>query len=130
MLVDLGKFKPVNDDFGHQVGDAVLQKVAGVFRQHCRRSDVVARWGGDEFAVLMIDPVDRESTGRTADRLIAEIGRRMMVRGHEVRIGASVGVAFYPDDGSDEDDLTLKARCCALSGKRQGAQHLLLLDRR
>jgi diguanylate cyclase (GGDEF)-like protein/PAS domain S-box-containing protein len=120
LLVDLDRFKPVNDDFGHQVGDAVLQRVAEVFRQHCRRSDVVARWGGDEFAVLMIDPVDRESAGRTADRLIAEISRHMVVRGHEVRIGASVGVAVYPDDGSNEDDLTLKADVAFYRAKDKG----------
>ena len=120
LLVDLDKFKPVNDDFGHQVGDGVLQEVADILQQNFRRTDVVARWGGDEFAILMINPADRETIRRSADRLIAEISRPMMVRGDEVRIGASVGVAVYPDDGSDEDDLTFKADSALYQAKGAG----------
>lgn len=120
LLLDLDRFKPVNDEFGHQVGDGLLQRVADIFRQQCRKTDILARWGGDEFAILMIDPDDRESIGRTAGRIIAEVGRPMVVRGHEVRIGASIGVAVYPDDGSDEDELTFKADAALYHAKRSG----------
>lgn len=120
ILVDLDKFKPVNDEFGHQAGDAVLRNVADVLRRNFRRTDVVARWGGDEFAILMINPDNRETINRVADRLIADIGQPMTVRGHTVRIGASVGVAVYPDDGSDEDDLTFKADSALYRAKDAG----------
>lgn len=120
LLFDLDKFKPVNDNLGHQVGDGVLKAVAAILRQHCREADVVVRWGGDEFAILLIDPEDRDSIAKAAGRIIAEIGRPMVVRGREVHIGTSAGVAVYPDDGRDEDDLTFKADSALYQAKNMG----------
>lgn len=120
LLLDLDKFKPVNDTFGHQVGDSVLRSVAETLRQCCRETDVVARLGGDEFAVLMINPDDRDNIARSAGRIIAHIARPMVVRGREVRIDASVGISIYPDDGRDEDDLTFKADSALYRAKSKG----------
>lgn len=120
LLVDLDRFKPVNDELGHQVGDEVLQRVAEIFRRRCRKADVVARWGGDEFAILLTGPDDREAIARAADGIISDIGRTMVVGGHDVQIGASIGVAVYPDDGCDEDDLTFKADSALYKAKAEG----------
>ncbi len=120
LLLDLDNFKPVNDTFGHQVGDGVLQGLAAVFRRHCRETDVVARWGGDEFAILMINAGDRDAIASFAGHILAEIGRHMIVRGCEVQIGACVGIAVFPDDGRTEDDLTSKADSALYQAKSQG----------
>lgn len=120
LLFDLDKFKPVNDTLGHQVGDGVLKSVAEILRKHCRETDVAVRWGGDEFAILMIAPDSHDGIARTAGRVITEIGRPMVVRGHEVHVGTSVGIAVYPDDGLDEDDLTFKADSALYRAKAKG----------
>ena len=120
LLIDLDRFKSVNDKYGHQVGDGVLQRVADIFRQNCRKTDILARWGGDEFAILLLHPADRESVARIAVRIITEISRPMVIRGHEVRIGASIGVATYPEDGSDEDKLTFNADIALFQAKKDG----------
>lgn len=120
LMIDLDRFKPVNDQFGHQVGDGVLQRVGQLFQKHCRKTDIISRWGGDEFAILLVDPDDRASIGATAARLITEISRPMVVEDHAVCIGASIGVAVYPDDGSDEDELTFKADAALYKSKSLG----------
>lgn len=120
LMIDLERFKPVNDEFGHQAGDGVLQRVAQIFLENCSNADIVSRWGGDEFAILLVDPEDRTSIAATAARLVSEISRAMVVDGHPVRIGASIGVAVYPDDGSDEDELTFKADSALYQSKAMG----------
>ncbi len=119
-LFDLDTFKPVNDTLGHQVGDGVLKAVADILKRHCRQTDVAVRWGGDEFAILMIDPGGPEAIAKSVGRIITEIGRPMMVRDHEVQIGTSVGIAVYPDDGLDEDELTFNADSALYRAKGKG----------
>ncbi|WAB82939.1 diguanylate cyclase [Microcella daejeonensis] len=104
VLLDLDRFKPVNDRHGHVIGDGVLIEVAARMTGVLRRDDMVARLGGDEFVLVLDDLDPSDALARVAgvlDRLHAEIARPIAVSGGEVRIDASAGIAVYPADGRD-----------------------------
>jgi diguanylate cyclase (GGDEF)-like protein/PAS domain S-box-containing protein len=106
MFLDLDNFKNINDSLGHDAGDRLLQAVAHRVLQTTRSSDTVARLGGDEFAVLM-EGVERSSeVGRVADALIAALNMPFQLDGREVRVGASVGVAFSAAEAGAEELLS------------------------
>jgi diguanylate cyclase (GGDEF)-like protein len=96
LLIDLDRFKCINDTLGHAAGDEVLQKVARQLAQRCRRSDVLARLGGDEFAVLLHE-VDAASAQLVADELRTAIKENAQLRDHQVQITASIGVAILDE---------------------------------
>jgi diguanylate cyclase (GGDEF)-like protein len=100
LMLDLDSFKPVNDRFGHADGDRVLRSVAATIRTYVRTNDIVARYGGDEFVVLMPD-TPGEQAQEVARRVVNGIAARRheLSDGAEVRVWASAGLAVYPDDG-------------------------------
>jgi diguanylate cyclase (GGDEF)-like protein len=100
VMIDLDDFKLVNDAHGHQAGDRVLRAIAGCLRQSVRAGDVVARYGGDEFVVLMPDTAEREARA-VAQRAAAAVAglRHPMADGTEIRVTCSVGLALHPRDG-------------------------------
>src|SRR5207244_4464767 len=98
-------FKVVNDSFGHAVGDQLLQLVADRLVHAVREGDVVARIGGDEFAVLLADPVEREVVLAIADRILAELTEPFLLDAGPVAIGASIGVALRHAGASATDDM-------------------------
>lgn len=120
MLLDLDRFKAVNDTCGHQVGDSVLRAVSAVFQHHSRDSDVVARIGGDEFAILIAFPESRDDVEKLAVRISEKISQIRYIDGHEVKIGVSIGVAMVPEDGVVESDLMRKADMAMYEAKRSG----------
>ncbi|MCF8479610.1 MAG: diguanylate cyclase [Rhodospirillum sp.] len=120
MLLDLDHFKTINDTYGHVVGDEVLQKVAACCVDACRDTDVVARLGGDEFAVLLVHPNERESVEKVAQKILEALQKPMAFQGHSVQVGASIGIAFYPDDGLSDDDLIKKADSALYGAKGSG----------
>jgi len=99
LYVDLDRFKPVNDTWGHPVGDQLLQAVAARFLALVRPMDLVARVGGDEFVVVLGGMPGRAAAEQVADKLVATAARPFDLGGRRVLIGASVGVAFAGDDG-------------------------------
>ena len=107
-LIDLNDFKRVNDLHGHTLGDRVLQVVAQRFRKAARPTDLLARLGGDEFAVLSYD-LDRDAALAVGLRFIATLDSEIIVGGHAHDVGASIGVALIPDDGSTAEDIIHKA---------------------
>lgn len=117
VMVDLDRFKPVNDSLGHPVGDALLCIVAQRLRSAVREEDVVARLGGDEFAVLLRVGATAE---RLAERIVDLLGRPYLVDGHLVTISASVGVAAGPRDGADATTLIRNADLALLDAKGAG----------
>jgi diguanylate cyclase (GGDEF)-like protein/PAS domain S-box-containing protein len=102
LLVDLDGFKQVNDSLGHDAGDRLLQEVARRFRDVVRASDTVARFGGDEFALLLEDITEHEAVA-FAQRLLDHLGTPVAIAGREVVLGASVGVVLSPGSGQSEE---------------------------
>lgn len=121
MLLDLDKFKPVNDTFGHQTGDGLLIAVAEILRKSCREIDIVARLGGDEFAILLLHPVDVDAIKIVASRIIENINKPFMVLGKQVSVGISIGIAQYPIDGVNSEDLIHKADKAMYRAKNLGS---------
>ena len=109
LLLDLDRFKQVNDTFGHHCGDRLLQHVADRLRQALRASDVPARLGGDEFAVLVPPGAGSEEPEVLADRLTELIGRPYDLDARQVEIGVSIGLARFPPDGHDPLELLVRA---------------------
>ncbi|HDP89695.1 MAG TPA: sensor domain-containing diguanylate cyclase [Thioalkalivibrio sp.] len=121
LYVDLDGFKAINDDHGHQAGDAVLCKVAWRLRQSVREMDTVARIGGDEFAVIITGVRSPEVAFQIADKVLGELAQPLPVRdAHDISLGASIGVAFYPADARSCDELLRKADQAMYRVKREG----------
>ncbi|RZK96937.1 MAG: EAL domain-containing protein, partial [Methylobacterium sp.] len=120
LLVDLDRFKPVNDTLGHAIGDALLAKVAERLSATLRPCDTVARIGGDEFVVVQRGVTDLEETRVLARRIVDLIGRTYMIEGQLLTIGASVGVAVAPRDGTDADRLLKCADLALYRAKLEG----------
>ena len=109
LFIDLDKFKPINDTYGHGVGDVLLKQAAGRMQSHLRNSDTVARIGGDEFVVLLrkVDtPTDALGVGQKIAHAFEE---PFEINGHSLSVSVSIGAAIYPHDGTDEIELTKHA---------------------
>jgi diguanylate cyclase (GGDEF)-like protein len=120
MFLDLDRFKPVNDDFGHAVGDLLLREVANRL-QHCKReSDTAARLGGDEFVVLLPRVDNDEGALVVAHKILQALAQPFDIAGHTFYISASIGVAFYPDHGTDEKTLMKNADAAMYDAKKNG----------
>jgi len=100
--IDLDDFKPVNDSYGHAVGDAVLKEIGGRLKSTLRASDTVARIGGDEFIAVIKDVTSRATLNRMARKLLSVIADPVTVKEHEeITLGASIGISIFPDDHSE-----------------------------
>lgn len=119
MFIDLNRFKPINDTLGHRIGDLLLQQVAERFRSVLRENDVIARLGSDEFAVALLDIKQHFHTGLVAQKMLATLESVFHVDGHELRLGASIGISIYPQDGSEAEELLQKADIAMFKAKRQ-----------
>lgn len=120
LMIDLDKFKPVNDALGHHAGDQLLSAVGARLRASIRKSDVVARIGGDEFMVVLNDKVSHGLACRLAEKLLHSLARQFTIGAHRVRIAGSIGLAFYPDDGLCVDELMINADSAMYQAKMRG----------
>jgi diguanylate cyclase (GGDEF)-like protein len=118
LAIDLDGFKVVNDSLGHGGGDVVLQQISGRLLEAVRESDTVARWGGDEFTILLAGATD-ESASALARKLQRTITSPVRVAGQLAVVGATIGVAAYPEAGSDLQALLSSADRAMYRGKRE-----------
>ncbi|HSJ48479.1 MAG TPA: GGDEF domain-containing protein [Gammaproteobacteria bacterium] len=121
MIMDLNGFKQVNDRHGHQVGDMLLHQVAVRMLASKRRGDILARLGGDEFGMLLPGMTSREESGFVAEKLAALLAEPFQLGTQECRVGLSIGIAFYPDDAVDPDNLISQADAAMYEAKRSGS---------
>jgi diguanylate cyclase (GGDEF)-like protein len=120
LWIDLDNFKSVNDSFGHPAGDALLRTVSSRLKHCVRAGDTLARLGGDEFAVVQTGLANPADGGRLASRIVAALSEPIELPGHQVAIGASIGIAIAPEDASDPDELLKKADMALYRTKREG----------
>lgn len=120
MLIDLDRFKQVNDTMGHPAGDELLKQVAGRLQRVVGDNVELGRIGGDEFQVIMPDQEDRGDLGELAERIIQMVSQPYSINGMRAVIGASVGIAVAPYDGIDQDELVKAADLALYSAKGGG----------
>ncbi|HEX2541875.1 MAG TPA: EAL domain-containing protein [Caldimonas sp.] len=119
LFIDLDGFKPVNDTYGHSIGDLVLEQVGQRLKALSRGKDVVARVGGDEFLLLLTNVASQEGVVNVSDRLIKGLSQPYTAEGREVMISCSVGIAMYPD-GCSHAKLIARADAAMYASKRSG----------
>jgi len=120
LFIDLDGFKAVNDTLGHEAGDLVLKEVAKRLRDCVRKPDTVARLGGDEFIVI-IEHQNVKNATIVSERIVSSLSQPITVPGGDANIGASIGVAFFPNDGKTETEL-LKAADKAMYTVKKGGK--------
>jgi len=121
LMLDLDRFKAVNDSLGHQAGDALLQQVAERITGQLRDVDMVARLGGDEFIVLLEDIIHPDDAARVAEKIITDLSKPFKLnQSDDVRIGASIGISLYPQHGDSSEILLDHADAALYHAKDRG----------
>ncbi|MDB5761127.1 MAG: domain S-box protein [Herminiimonas sp.] len=123
LLLDLDRFKMINDTLGHQIGDMLLKKVAHRLSRCVRETDTVARLGGDEFVIILTRLKDVSSVEVLAEKIVLEMARPYHINRQEIRSGTSLGIAIYRRDGNDPGDLLQKADLAMYRAKSSGRNH-------
>lgn len=119
-LLDLDEFKPINDNYGHELGDQLLIEVAGRLSGALRGEDTLARLGGDEFVLLLSGLNDTDEIGMAMQRILAKVAEPYLLDGQTVQVSASIGVVVYPQDDADPDTLLRHADQAMYQAKQAG----------
>lgn len=120
IMLDLDDFKDVNDNLGHDVGDLLLRASAERLSASLRDSDTIARFGGDEFLLLLTDLKEAEDAGPVAEKIVDSFRKPFLVGTHKLFVTTSIGIAVYPDDGTKESVLLKEADSAMYQAKRAG----------
>ncbi len=120
LYIDLDEFKPVNDRYGHKMGDLLLKAVAQRLTKSLRKSETISRLGGDEFAVLLPEIAFPKDALIVAEKIRSQLEDPFIINGKELKISSSIGCAVYPDDGQDDITLTQNADQAMYKAKQNG----------
>ena len=129
MMMDMDRFKEVNDTLGHAAGDELLRETAARLGTCVRAYDTVARLGGDEFAILLPEVRSGDDLGRIASKVLAVFQQPFMLGGKEVFVSCSIGIALYPGDSTEADDLLKYADSAMYFAKRSGRNNFRFYSR-
>ncbi|MGO1245841.1 MAG: putative bifunctional diguanylate cyclase/phosphodiesterase [Oceanisphaera sp.] len=128
LFIDLDRFKPVNDNFGHGVGDQVLKELAARLQDQMDKTGLLARIGGDEFVIVLRDTRTIAQLQHKAEQLLMELKAPVKVGDYELSVGASMGVSFYPEQGKDIDSLLRYADMAMYQAKRNSCSKICFFD--
>lgn len=128
LLLDLDKFKDINDTMGHPVGDELLKQVSNRLRKLIRATDTVARLGGDEFAIIASHLTKADDAGIFGQAIIDSVAKPFKIYEHHIHISASIGIVIYPDDGDDPDQLLSNADMALYKAKEEGRGNFQFYD--
>ena len=106
LIIDLNDFKPINDTYGHESGDLILKHISQQFKSSLRKGDIAARWGGDEF-VITLKQVNKDNASQICSKLLDKVSTPILDKGQNVtlQVGASIGIAFFPENANTLTDL-------------------------
>ncbi len=124
LFIDLDNFKHINDTLGHSYGDAVLTEIGTRLQSVCRKSDTAARLGGDEFAMLLLDQNNEVALAKVVDNIFSSLHGNLTIKGHEVFVTASIGVALYPQDAHNAEMLLSNADIAMYRAKSEGRERI------
>ena len=120
LFIDLNKFKAVNDEHGHEVGDLLLKEVAHRIQSCIRKNDTASRIGGDEFIVVLADLQMKDNVKRVVEAILYEMSKPILINKISINIGVSIGISAYPDDGEDQKSLIKLADNAMYEVKKTG----------
>lgn len=120
LMLDLDDFKPINDSYGHAVGDTVLQIIAERLKAAVRETDLVCRLGGDEFGILLVAPSDLSHIEMVCSRILESVNTPLLVDNLKLSVGVSIGACLYPDQAADKHELLRRADRALYQIKRTG----------
>ena len=120
LFLDLDNFKDFNDNYGHDFGDEVLRHAADVLTKTCRNADLIARYAGDEFIILLSGEFPQKDLKRFMDRLISKLNVPYPINGIDCRLSVSIGIVQYPNDADEISDLLKKADQAMYAAKAAG----------
>ena len=126
LFIDLDGFKLINDSLGHPTGDAMLVQVSDCLRSRVRRGDILGRLGGDEFMVILDSLHANQEATVVAESLLESISNPFRVEGHDLSIGASIGISVFPDNATSPEELMRQADSAMYAAKREGKNRVMI----